>query len=312
MDAVPCTFEGNRPIWLIDTPGFDDTYRTDSDVLREVAQWLTTAYTMKINLTGIIYLHRISDPRVGNAASRNLRMFKKLCGDDGLASVVLATTMWSEGKDNKAEKKRESELQSEPIFWKTMIQRGSRVFRHDKGRKSAVEIINYLIDKRRPVVLDIQTEMVEKNMKLVNTAAGTEVATDLERKTEKWAQELVDLKQELREAIEKRDEDAKKEIQEMRAELQAKLDRESDSSRKLHATYEQLHQQMNEQYRKDLKELTEAIEANKKMLMDAQNEVRDIQQMNDQSLEVEKLRMEIKLKEQYYNKLLRVTSCAVM
>lgn len=308
VDPVPCTFENNRPIWLIDTPGFDDTYRTDSDVLRELAQWLSTAYNLKIKLTGIIYLHRISDTRVGNAASRNLRMFKKLCGQDGLGSVVLATTMWSEGSSKKAQEGRESELQKEPMFWKNMIEKGSKVFRHDKGRKSAAEIINYLINKRNPVVLDIQTEMIEEKKKLVDTAAGAEVATDLERKTEKWSQELADLKMELREAIEKRDEDAKKEIREMRVELQTKLDREANSMQKLQADYDQLHQQMNEQYRKDLQELTDAIEANKKMLLDAQNDGRELQQ---QAMEVEKLRLEMRLKEQYYQKLLRA-SCSVM
>lgn len=32
-----------RPIMLIDTPGFDDTYKTDADILKMIAAFLATA-----------------------------------------------------------------------------------------------------------------------------------------------------------------------------------------------------------------------------------------------------------------------------
>ena len=80
--------------YLIDTPGFDDTHKTDTQVLREITNWLSTAYTADLKLTGIIYLHRILDVKMGGSAMKNLRMFKKLRGDDSLGSVVLATTFW--------------------------------------------------------------------------------------------------------------------------------------------------------------------------------------------------------------------------
>lgn len=168
MDIVPCTVD-TTSVWLIDTPGFDDTFRSEIEVLREVAVWLNRAYQNNIKLTGIIYFHPITETRMRHSALQNLRMFKKLCGEDGLGSVVLATTMWSQQKDVPAEN-REKELLEDPRFWKHMIDRGSVVFRHDSARKSAAEIVNYLIQKKRPVVLDIRKEMIDKKMKLLNTA----------------------------------------------------------------------------------------------------------------------------------------------
>lgn len=62
-------------------------------MLRRVADWLNRTHQAKVKLAGIVYLHRINDTRLGGSAMKNLRMFKKLCGDDALSCVVLATTM---------------------------------------------------------------------------------------------------------------------------------------------------------------------------------------------------------------------------
>ena len=41
-------------VYLVDTPGFDDTNVSDVDVLRELASWLKESYTEDIKLDGII------------------------------------------------------------------------------------------------------------------------------------------------------------------------------------------------------------------------------------------------------------------
>jgi len=79
---------------LIDTPGFDDTDRDDSDILCDVALWFSESLKRGIRLSGILYLHRISDRRMTGSAKKNLLMFKKLCGNNALVNVTLATTMW--------------------------------------------------------------------------------------------------------------------------------------------------------------------------------------------------------------------------
>ena len=129
VDVYPCQISDDATIYLIDTPGFDDTNRSDSEVLREIASWLTASYAAKIRLSGIIYLHRISDVRMQGSAKRNLFMFKKLCGPNALNNVILATTMW----DRVCEAEglaRETELTSTDDFWGWMLSQGSKVHRH--------------------------------------------------------------------------------------------------------------------------------------------------------------------------------------
>jgi hypothetical protein len=104
-------------IYLVDTPGFDDTYRSDSEILREVALWLNKAHASALKLGGIIFLQRMSDVRVGDSGIKNIKMFQKLCGDDSLASVVLATTMWDLAEGRKA-LDREKMLKQQPQLWK--------------------------------------------------------------------------------------------------------------------------------------------------------------------------------------------------
>src|SRR5258707_1287108 len=78
VQIVPCHLSDGTKLFLVDTPGFDDTYRSDTEVLRELADWLSQAYEHQIPLTGIVYMHRINDVRVGGAGMKNLRMFRKL------------------------------------------------------------------------------------------------------------------------------------------------------------------------------------------------------------------------------------------
>ncbi|CAM1505055.1 Fc.00g106920.m01.CDS01 [Cosmosporella sp. VM-42] len=75
-----CRWSSDVDIYLVDTPGFDDTTRSDTDVLKDIATWLTNSYQKDLKLSGIMYLHRITDHRMVGSAKKNLFMFKKLCG----------------------------------------------------------------------------------------------------------------------------------------------------------------------------------------------------------------------------------------
>lgn len=311
VQVVPCTFENQQRIWLVDTPGFDDTHRTDAEILREIANWLNTAYKQKIKLTGIIYLHRILDVRVGGAGVKNLRMFKKLCGENGLGSVVLATTMWNQIPNEETGSKREKELQSEGIFWKHMIGHGSKVFRQDHGRVSGKKILNYLIDKRRPVTLDIQREMVDEKMQLLKTGAGTEVATEAERNSQRWEKKLEEIREELQEAIDQRDHEAKKELEECRIEFEGKLAKDKEEISKLQTDSDQLFQQMKDAHEQDVKKWTELLQEKNRLLEEAKNEADQLRQRNQNDLELEKFKLQMQLKERYY-KMVYATRCIVM
>ncbi|KAL4078012.1 P-loop containing nucleoside triphosphate hydrolase protein [Scleroderma citrinum] len=183
-DLVSCTKEiravryphpdGERNIVLVDMPGFDDTFVSDTQVLRNIAEWLKTTYKRKVLLSGLLYFHRISDNRMAGTPLRNLNMFKELCGRDNFKNVVLVTTMWDEVLEDVG-LQREKELQSE--FWKTMIRLGSTTRRFHLTEESAWEIINTisasLPEERRPLL--IQQEMVDEHKPLHKTSAGKTV-----------------------------------------------------------------------------------------------------------------------------------------
>jgi hypothetical protein len=254
VQVVPCTFEGGAKIYLVDTPGFDDTYRTDSEILREIALWLNKAHSEKLRLAGIIFLQRISDVRVGGSGIKNIKMFQKLCGDGPLGSVVLATTMWDLVTEDVAIQ-REKELKERPQFWKGMIDQGSRVFRHDKREVSALRIIKYLMKLRRPLTLDIQREMVDGNRELIDTSAGEALASNMEALIKLYEGKLDNLEQEFREA---RKEDREM-LEEQKKEHEENLAKQRKEMEKLHVSRLQLIEEQKKQFEESQRKTEEEM-----------------------------------------------------
>lgn len=52
------------------------------------------AYRDNIRLTGMVYLHSISETRMKGSHMTNLRMFQKLAGVKNMEHVILTTTMY--------------------------------------------------------------------------------------------------------------------------------------------------------------------------------------------------------------------------
>lgn len=68
----PKSLEGCRVV-MVDTPGFDDTYEGDAEILKRIAEWLEKSYhDHAVVLAGVIYLHDISHDRFSGTARRNL------------------------------------------------------------------------------------------------------------------------------------------------------------------------------------------------------------------------------------------------
>ena len=83
-------------LFFADTPGFDDSAMSDTSVLIDIVSWLGSLRAENIRLSGIIYLYRITDTRMGGAACRNLHMLQALVGEDKMANVLLVSTRWEE------------------------------------------------------------------------------------------------------------------------------------------------------------------------------------------------------------------------
>jgi peptidoglycan/xylan/chitin deacetylase (PgdA/CDA1 family) len=271
-----CEYKDGKRLFLIDTPGFDDTYKSDTDILREVANWLSEAYQRRIQLTGIVYLHRILDVRLGGAAMKNLRMFKELCGPEGLSSVVLATTMWR-GVEMDRALQREQQLVTSPKFWAGMIAKGSKVMRQDQEAESAMAIVDYLVARKRPVVLDIQRQLVDDNMTLDRTSAGMEVQAEIAKHRELYQKKLDEYKQEMQAAIRAKDKESQDEILSLRREIEQKLKKDEEDRLKLQADKDELRRQMDEQLAKERQEFMEKIQEAEARIRQDEESQRELQ-----------------------------------
>jgi hypothetical protein len=260
---VPCKLPDGTRIFLIDTPGFDDTYRSDSEILREIADWLCQAYQYRIKLSGLIYLHRIIDVRIGGSGMKNLRMFRKLCGENGLGSVVLGTTMWSLCPSRDAER-REGQLVEQNDLWSFLIQSGAKVMRQDDGINSGMKILDYLMSRKRKVTLQIQHEMSEQGLKLSETGAGLEVQAELMRLKEEHEKEMRQIREEMEEAIREKDRERQQELAEYRVIIDKQMAKARKDAQSLEAGRDQLFRQMKEQHANEIQDLKEEVQRQKK------------------------------------------------
>ena len=209
----PVTYDTNTLVHLVDAPGFNDTVKTDADVLEEIASFLTTTYQQGTTLDGIIYLQRITDVRMEGSSMKSLRTLRKICGRQFYKKIMLVTTRWEQVTDKARAEATEQELTSTSDFWGTMIKGGCRTGRHDNTQASALKLIGSFIEKRNEnVALDIQKEMVEQNKELIDTNAGQEVDERYAEQVKKAKREVNDVKKELRSALEERDRDWLKQL----------------------------------------------------------------------------------------------------
>ncbi|KAI6373105.1 hypothetical protein MCOR25_003504 [Pyricularia grisea] len=224
-------FEG-RQVFLIDTPGFNDTNKSDAETLATVSAYLGTSYAQNVFIHGILYLHRITDNRVSGSAKRNFEMFRALCGEASYGNVSLVTTMWT-GRGRHEQLRREAELRRDPNFFGSIISGGASLLRHGEHgtdpqqlRDSALSIIRQLIVQCRPgpIVLLIQHELVEEKKILDDTSAGIIVQGDLHRAFADYRTELKNLRQEMSRTAQGRKSFGSGEAQEM-AELKAEFKR---------------------------------------------------------------------------------------
>ncbi|PPQ76188.1 hypothetical protein CVT26_009362 [Gymnopilus dilepis] len=185
-----------RRVTVVDTPGFDDsrTQFTDTEVLKKISEFLVNEYKGNRKLNGIIYLTRISDPRFGGQSTRNLNMFKSLCGSETFKNVVVLTTFWdhvsaSEGAEREAELKEN--------FFSKFVAGGARFMRHDRTIESALRVLAH-VNTLAPRHVRIQEEIVLEGKKLEETEAGGIRKEELAQLIEKHQREVAELKEALK------------------------------------------------------------------------------------------------------------------
>lgn len=202
---------------LVDTPGFDDSRSNDNEIVRRVLTWLQKSYAAGVRLHGLIYVHRIIDPRMRGTALSNLRVFRRLCGPDCFKNVVLATNFWGE-IDPAEGMERERELCGNDDFWGSFVKKESRVVRIgeniDSDRKLLLSIA--LNDK---CTLAAQREMEERSS-MLETGAVQEVNKRLAQEQKHYEAQLLAEKAEFRNQLLRRERDAKAAVEAQRLALE--------------------------------------------------------------------------------------------
>jgi hypothetical protein len=185
---------GNTDFVVMDCPGFDDTTRSDAEILKEITEQLSAIRLIGHSLKGIVYLHRITDNRMQGTAIRNLDLFKKIIGEDALSNIVFATTMWGNVTNISEASGRDSELRE--VYWGDMMAKGSSATRFEGTTASAQGIVSMLLGKR-PVVLKVQEQLVDYKMSLNETAAGAFLEPTIQDEKEQYQKLLKLLESEL-------------------------------------------------------------------------------------------------------------------
>jgi hypothetical protein len=215
----PCAYKNGRRIYLVDTPGFNDTTKSDAQILEYVSVFFSALYSKKIMLAGLIYLHRISDNRMEGSSLLNLEVFQKLVGGEALQNVVLATTMWDTRLTIEAVQEataREEELMTD--YWADMLHEGSKVFRQDDGLRSAMKIIDYLMYLDGDgIVTEIARELIDKKLTHKQTGAGKVIQKELLEAEEHFATKLANNERRHSRAIEEGKLETAKKLEEQKS-----------------------------------------------------------------------------------------------
>ncbi|CAN9088881.1 unnamed protein product [Alternaria alternata] len=240
VEAYSFMYKPNMRVHLIDTPGFDDSNRTDADVLRDIAGFLGVAYQKNIRLSGLVYCHRIIDPRMQGSAQRNFHMFRDLCGEDCYRQIALITTHWAYVPPTIGTA-REKELIDTEKFWGYMYRKGSHILRHvsDTDRSSAMTILAELIRGDRKVTLDIQREMSE-GLGLEQTSAGKRLNADIIEMRKKHREDLKALEQSMKRAMAEKDKEQTQQLEKLLSETEQKIKAGEESQERLKADLQNL------------------------------------------------------------------------
>ncbi|KAG8829192.1 hypothetical protein FRC17_007003 [Serendipita sp. 399] len=161
---------------FIDTPGFDDTYKSDIEILTMIAEFLVIAHGRKLKLDTILYLHRISDNRMAGSPLKNLQLFASLCGNVAMPNVVLVTTMWSLVPEDVGEQ-RLVELRKD--FWSPMLEKGCTVAPFKDSYESAFAVT--FPDEERLKAILLSKQLVQKRKQLKATEVGYTMNTQLKK-----------------------------------------------------------------------------------------------------------------------------------
>ncbi|KAF4541593.1 uncharacterized protein LTHEOB_8588 [Lasiodiplodia theobromae] len=222
--TVHTTQIGDRTVHLLDTPGFNDSSRTDEAVLHELVFWLLSAHELGIRLNGVVYLHSIEGSRVCGSHRRGLDMFKALIGEEAYPGVVMASSMWNRAKPSEAEA-RQGQLTGMTGCWGDLIAGGARVMKLGSNAQQARNIVQHFIDQDLVMKLSIQHQLLDLQLELRQTDAGKVLNAQLSEELQRLQRRMEEVERQLDASPKKHDGECVLEMDDELADLEkASLD----------------------------------------------------------------------------------------
>jgi len=140
----------------------------------------------RIWVTGVLFLHRISDNRFSHTAQRISTVLNSLCGNAAMKNLMLCATMWDRVPEDEGNNRFDELCQIG--VWKDMIANGAgTAVISNKGsdaKTKAEKIVSDLIKNAQPVELAIQDEMINRKRILTETKAGKILEQHREKQAE--------------------------------------------------------------------------------------------------------------------------------
>lgn len=122
-------------------------------------------------------MQRISDPHMTGTNIRVAKTFRKLCGENSMANVVILTTFWSQ-VTNEEGKDRMKNLEADQYFGLDLA-KGAQLKRYRNTQESAHTIISEILYKENSFAAQIQIQMVDEDIELERTDAYRELMQEL-------------------------------------------------------------------------------------------------------------------------------------
>ncbi|WZH40986.1 P-loop containing nucleoside triphosphate hydrolase protein [Fusarium acuminatum] len=287
IDIFEYTVKGQR-VFLIDTPGFNDTTRSDVETLEILATYLGASYANGVRIHGVLMLHPITNNRMSGSSLRYLAFLKAICGFESYRNLVIVTTMWPEepspaGKQDLDD--RENELLTQQRFFGDLIAEGASLFRHyEHGHRdlhiqriSAQSIMTYILrktDDHTMDVLQLQRELVDEKKTLAQTTAGVLTADYLRKARQTHETRLSELESERTGALGSGDTIYKQQLMNLEAEVNMDIQRVERDCQALTRTIAGLHQAETEALKEEIARINRRfrneVRAKERVLQEAQ------------------------------------------
>lgn len=138
--TIPYPQDTKRRLVLVDTPGFNSTDHSDTEILKRTVAWLNSCSRPGKTCGGLIYLHDITDTKIcSETLNQILESFQSL------SAVVYATTR-SEKLPPQTFNMRNNELQKK--YLKNWIERGASIFHLlSDSPASAQALVNVVVSR---------------------------------------------------------------------------------------------------------------------------------------------------------------------